>query len=66
MNTIEQFITDRLAGWGEICVIPQERGGFDIVLRVDGSYATRREAEDMGEWFRQRLLELLHDPAEAA
>lgn len=59
-NTAAGFLEER-SGWLEIGAVDNTKGGWDIIMRLDGTYfgdelCTR---EQMVEHFRERLAEVL-------
>jgi hypothetical protein len=57
--TPAQFIAER-SGWFDVSV--QQKGDgddrYDVVLRIDGAYTHRADAEEMAEYFAEELRHL--------
>jgi hypothetical protein len=54
---ILEFVRDR-QDWmindkAAVRVVPSEYGGYDVVLRVDGSYGSLEDAEEVREYFER-------------
>ncbi|MGA9997083.1 MAG: hypothetical protein WBP93_16820 [Pyrinomonadaceae bacterium] len=55
---LDDFIADR-ASWLRVVAVENEHGSFDVVLRIDGSYAVKESAEEMADYFRKHLAPVL-------
>jgi len=61
METLDEFFADR-ASWLHMTTSRNEHGTYDVVLVIDGCYATRDMAEEMATHFRRRLHPALPNP----
>jgi hypothetical protein len=57
-DTLETFITER-ATWFRFGVIENEHHGFDIVLRLDGTYRQEADAWRVAAHLRRRFAAVL-------
>lgn len=49
-------------GWLNMRVVPGvHRGRWDVVMRIDGGYADRADAERMAEFWTEEFLAVLND-----
>jgi hypothetical protein len=52
-----EFLADRF-DWMDVTYVPSARGrggGFDVILRIDGIYASREDGEGMARWWAETL-----------
>jgi hypothetical protein len=62
-ETLESFLASR-AGWLRVETVDRPRGGWDVVLRIDGTYYggnifSEDDRANMVGYLRERLLPLL-------
>ena len=53
-ETLGDFFAER-RDWFSVCVVQAKDGGFDVVLRIDGTYASFADAERLAHEFAERL-----------
>lgn len=76
MTTTEHFIrdgndlVDARASWladpGSVHVAPSPGGGWDVVLRIDGTYSNRDDAQDVADLFQSEIHRIAAEARAAA
>lgn len=59
LETAAQFLAER-ANWLRLETIDRPNGGWDIVLRIDGTYHTESR-DQMTDHYQQRLTTILNN-----
>jgi hypothetical protein len=62
-ETLEGFLASR-GSWLRVEAVDRPSGGWDVMLRIDGTYYGNRpfsSRQDMVDYFRELLLPLLLD-----
>jgi hypothetical protein len=58
-ETLEGFLNSRV-GWLRIEAVDRPTGGWDVALRIDGTYfGNRHNKQEIVDYYRERLLPLL-------
>jgi hypothetical protein len=57
-ETLGEFIEDR-RDWLKFHVVRGQRGGWDVMLRIDGAYSARSDADRLAEYFTERFSAIL-------
>jgi len=57
VGTAQAFLEER-KGWLRVVVAQSPDGGFDILLRIDGTYTEREDAEGIARMFRRDLRKM--------
>jgi hypothetical protein len=53
-ESVSNFIHSR-EGWAAVRVVQTVGGGFDVVLVLDGHYSDAEAADEMRQWYADRL-----------